>query len=316
MKKALVTGGNGFIGSHLVDALLVAGYKVRVLDLFGRRFGPVPVDAEWICSDINTEYVIREATTGMDVVFHLAWTSIHETSTREPLQDITSNLEPSVRLVDECYRAGVQRVVFLSSAGTAYGPAQYSPVDEKHPTDPISAYGITKLAVEKYLHLYHHLYDLDYVVLRASVPYGPGQDPRKRQGAISVFLYRLARGKPIEIWGDGSIVRDYFYIDDLVTAALSAAAAQTVPERVFNLGGGRGYSLNELVQVIEKVTGQRTKVEYQAGRPFDVPAMVLDTSRAAAYLKWTPQVELPEGVARTWHWILGLGELDSSPSWP
>jgi UDP-glucose 4-epimerase len=269
------------------------------------------VDVEWVRGDINTEYVIREATSGMDVVFHLAWTTIHETSTREPLLDITSNLEPSVRLVDECYHAGVQRIVFLSSAGTVYGSAQYSPVDEKHPTNPISAYGITKLAVEKYLYLYHHLYGMDYVVLRPSVPYGPGQDPRKRQGAISVFLYRLARNKPIEIWGDGSIVRDYFYIDDLVTAALSAAALQTVPEQVFNLGGGRGYSLNELVQIMEKVTGQRAQVEYQEGRRFDVPATVLDTSRAASYLKWTPRVELTEGVARTWQWILGLGELDS-----
>jgi UDP-glucose 4-epimerase len=311
MKRALVTGGNGFIGAHLVDALLGAGYKVRVLDLFGRRFGSMPQDVEWVRSDINTEYTIREAITGIDIVFHLAWTSIHETATREPLMDITSNLEPSVRLVDECHHAGVQRVVFLSSAGTVYGSAQYSPVDEAHPTNPISAYGITKLATEKYLHLYHHLYGLDYVVLRPSVPYGPGQDPRKRQGAISVFLYRLSRGRPIEIWGDGSIVRDYFYVDDLITAILSAASSDTAHERVFNIGGGRGYSLNELVQVIEQVTGRRAVVEYQAGRRFDVPAMVLDTSRAGTCLKWAPRVDLLEGVARTWKWVLSLGELDS-----
>jgi len=312
MSRALVTGGNGFIGSHLVDALVAQGYQVRVLDLFDRRFGRLPQGVEWIRSDINTEYAIRESVVGMDAVFHLAWTSIHETATRDPLMDMTTNLQPSVRLMDECCRAGVQRFVFLSSAGTVYGRARCLPVDEEHPTFPISAYGVTKLAVEKYLHMYRHLYGLDYVVLRPSVPYGPGQDPRRRQGAISVFLYRLATGQPIEIWGDGTVVRDYFYIDDLVTAILSAATLETLEERVFNIGGGRGYSLNELLQVIRGVTGQQPQVVYGPGRAFDVPALVLDTARAAGHLQWAPQVELSAGVARTWHWIQGLGALDSA----
>ena len=311
MGKILVTGGNGFIGSHLVDALLAQGCQVRVLDLFDRRFSRLPQGVEWIRSDINTEYAIREAVVGMDTVIHLAWTSIHETATRDPLMDITTNLQPSVRLMDECCHAGVQRLIFLSSAGTAYGRARYLPVNEEHPTDPISAYGITKLAVEKYLHLYHHLYGLDYVVLRPSVPYGPGQDPRRRQGAISVFLYRVARGKPVEIWGDGTVVRDYFYIDDLVTAILSAATLDTKGERVFNIGGGRGYSLNDLLQVIAEVTGRQAEVVHGPGRPFDVPALVLDTTRAARYLQWAPQIELAVGVARTWSWIRSLGDLGS-----
>lgn len=311
MKKALVTGGNGFIGSHLVDALLSSDYQVRVLDLFDRRFGSLPPAVEWVRSDMNTEYAIREAVIGMDIVVHLAWTSIHETATRDPLMDIKTNLQPSVRLLDECCRAGVQRVIFLSSAGTAYGLARYLPVDEQHPTDPISAYGITKLAVEKYLHLYHHLHGLDYIVFRPSVPYGPGQDPRRRQGAISVFLYRLARGTPVEIWGDGTVVRDYFYVDDLIAALLSAATVSSPQERVFNLGGGQGYSLNELLEVIQRVTGRRPEVKYAPARPFDVPALVMNTSRAARYLGWTPHVELTEGVARTWRWILSLGDLGS-----
>ena len=308
MSQVLVTGGNGFIGSHLVDALVAAGHHVRVLDLFDRRFGNVPANVEWIHSDINTEYAIREAVTGTNLVFHLAWTSIHETATRDPLMDITTNLEPSVRLIDECRHVGVQRVIFLSSAGTAYGLAQHQPVNEDHPTDPISAYGITKLAVEKYLHLYRHLYGLDYVVLRPSVPYGPGQDPSKRQGAVGVFLYHLARGLPIEIWGDGSVTRDYFYIDDLVTAALSAARAESLPEHIFNLGGGRGYTLNELLDVIHKVTGRPLQVTYTEGRRFDVPELVLDTTRAKHYLRWQPMISLEEGVARTWQWIQTLGQ--------
>ena len=121
-----------------------------------------------------------------------------------------------------------------------------------------------------------------------------------------MFLYRMARGEPIEIWGDGSITRDYFYIDDLISAIVSAATVKTEDDRVFNLGGGQGYSLTELIRVIEDITGQQAIVEYQPSRRFDVPALILDTSLAAKHLKWAPQVELAEGVARTWQWIATL----------
>jgi UDP-glucose 4-epimerase len=313
MKKALVTGGNGFIGSHLVDGLLLAGYQVRVLDLFGRRYGSLPQEVEHIQGDMSTDYAVRESLAGIDVVFHLAWTSIHEVATRDPQSDIETNLMPSVRLISQCCQSDVQRLVFLSSGGTVYGTARRLPIDEGHPTDPISAYGITKLAVEKYLQMYHHLYGLQYAILRPSVPYGPGQDPRRRQGAVSTFLNRATRDEPIEIWGDGSVVRDYFYVDDLVTAVLAAASAPPSLAPVYNIGGGRGYSLNDLLAVIERVTGRKARVEYQPGRPFDVPALVLDTSRARAELGWTPQVDLSAGIERTWAWINSLGGSDAQP---
>lgn len=307
--RALVTGGSGFIGSHLVDKLVSLGWNVRVLDLFDRRFGPAPASVDLIRADLSNEYAVREALVDVDVVYHLAWSTIHEVATREPLQDIEANVMPSVQLIDHCHSSGVQRVVFFSSGGTVYGPTQHLPITEAHPTYPINAYGITKLAVEKYLHMYHHLYGLEYVVLRPSVPYGPGQDPRRRQGAINVFLYRAARGEPIEIWGDGSVVRDYFFISDLVSAAVQAATAQGLEgEHVYNVGGGQGYSLNDLVEVIQKTAGRRVNTVYQPGRRFDVPSVVLDTSRAAACLQWRPEIGLSEGVERTWKWVLSLGE--------
>lgn len=305
--RALVTGGSGFIGAHLVDKLVALGWKVRVLDLFDRRFGSAPVGVDLIRAGVSNDYAVREALVDVEVVFHLAWSTIHEVATREPVQDIETNLAPSVQLIDQCCSSGVRRVVFFSSGGTVYGPTQHLPITEEQPTNPINAYGITKLAVEKYLHMYHHLYGLEYVILRPSVPYGPGQDPRRRQGAVNVFLYRAARGEPIEIWGDGSVVRDYFHISDLVSAAVQAATVQGLEgERVFNVGGGQGHSLNDLVEVIRKVAGRRVTVEYQPGRRFDVPSVVLDTSRAATILKWSPQVGLSEGVERTWKWVLGL----------
>jgi UDP-glucose 4-epimerase len=309
--KALVTGGSGFIGTHLVDELVTRGWKVRVLDLFDRRYGSLPRSVELVRADLSNDYALREALTDVEIVFHLAWGSIHEVATRDPLHDIEMNVMPSVRLIEHCRTVGVQRLVFLSSGGTVYGPARYLPIDEAHPTDPISAYGVTKLAVEKYLHMYHHLYGLDYVVLRPSVPYGPYQDPRRRQGAVSVFLYRALKGEPLDVWGDGSVVRDYFFIGDLISAMVLAATTREIEGgRVFNIGGGRGYSLNELIQVVEQVTGRPAMVRYQPGRPIDVPSVVLDTSHAAACFQWTPQVELADGVVRTWHWIRGLEGLD------
>jgi UDP-glucose 4-epimerase len=309
--RALVTGGSGFIGAHLVDALIALGWKVRVLDLFDRRFGLSPAGVDLIRANISNDYAVREALADVDVVFHLAWGTIHEVATRDPLQDIETNVMPSVQLIDHCHSTGVRRVVFFSSGGTVYGPAQHLPVTEAHPTHPISAYGITKLAVEKYLQMYHHLYGLEYAILRPSVPYGPGQDPRRRQGAINVFLYRAARGEAIEIWGDGSVIRDYFYISDLISAAVQAATVEGLEgERVYNVGGGQGYSLKDLVDVIRKTTGRTAKVVYRPERRFDVPSVVLDTSQAAAYLNWSPKIQLPDGVERTWRWILRLEDLD------
>jgi len=211
-----------------------------------------------------------------------------------------------VRLLNEARLTGVQRFVFLSSGGTVYGPAQSLPIAENHPTDPINAYGITKLAVEKYLHMFHVLYGLDTITLRPSVPYGPGQDPHRRQGAVGVFLHCIATRQPIEIWGDGNVRRDYFYIDDLVSAVLASLQIDSPPVRVFNVGGGRSYSLNDLLTLLGQITGREPIVRYCPGRKFDVPDLLLDTTRARTHLNWEPTVTLQDGIARTWEWILTL----------
>jgi len=305
--RVLVTGGNGFIGTYCVDALAAEGLEVHVYDLFERRLGALPERAGFTQGDLADQDRLRGALEGADAVLHLAWSGIHESSTRDPAGDVAANLLPSLRLVDACAELGVRRLVFLSSGGAVYGSGAPA-MGEEHPTDPISAYGISKLAVEKYLHLYRVQHGLEYVVLRPSVPYGPGQDAQRRQGVVSVFLHRIARGQPVEIWGDGSAIRDYFYVADLARATVAAVTRAPEGPRVFNLGGGRGYSLHQLLEILEEVTGRTPGVEYREPRKIDPPRVSLDISRAERHLGWRPVVDLREGVERTWEWIRRVTE--------
>jgi UDP-glucose 4-epimerase len=216
---------------------------------------------------------------------------------------IKANLLPSVSLFEACLHAKVGRVIFISSGGTIYGPARSLPIPETHPQNPINGYGINKLMVEKYLEMHNYLYGLDYTIVRPSVPYGPRQNPLGKQGAVAVFLYRVAKQLPIVIWGDGSVTRDYFYISDLVEALVACAERKTMHERVFNIGGGSEISLNTLLKSIEGVVGKKGVVEYQPARKFDAPRIALDINRAKRELDWKPKVSLQQGITQTWDWM-------------
>lgn len=305
--KSLVLGGNGFIGVHLVESLLAEGGPVRVYDRSPNRFGAASGGAEYVQGELGNYGLIREAVEGVGVVFHLVSTTLPKTSNDDPIYDVRSNLVDTLQLLEACVEAGVRKVVFASSGGTVYGSPRTVPITEDHPTNPITSYGIVKLAVEKYLGLFHHLHGLDYAALRISNPYGPYQDPRGQQGAIAVFLHRLLTGEPITIWGDGSVVRDYLYVSDLVEALGLAARADT-RRKVFNVGSGHGASLNELVAFAAEATGERPRVEYLPGRALDVPANVLDVTLAREELGWSPRTDLVEGMAGAWAWIRTLAE--------
>ncbi|MCB0164752.1 MAG: NAD-dependent epimerase/dehydratase family protein [Anaerolineae bacterium] len=304
--RALVIGGNGFIGSHLVDALSARGWKVTVYDLYERRYDPLPPQVRYIKGDLSQTYLLRQAVTETDVVFHLAWATIHEVANNDPTGDITANLIPSLHLIEICRQVGVRRLVFMSSGGTVYGPTDNLPISETHPQHPITAYGITKLAVEKYLQMFHHLYDLDYAILRPSVPFGPRQNPLARQGVVSVFLYRISRDLPITIWGDGSVTRDYFYISDLTNAIIAVAESEILNHRVFNIGGGQEISLLQLLELVEEVIGKKGKVNSAPARKFDIPRLLLDTQLATQELAWQPQVFMKQGIVQTWQWMSGI----------
>jgi len=299
--KCVLVGGAGFIGSHLAQRLLAAGHAVRVFDRHdpGAAGGyPGRGHVQWLTRSFLDAEPLRRALAGCDVAFHLAWTSLPKSSNEDPAGDAESNVVGTLRLLDAWRQAGGGKLVFASSGGTVYGTPRAVPIVEDHPTQPLSSYGITKLAVEKYLELYRVLHGLDYCALRLANPYGERQRVASGQGAVTAFLYRAHRGEPIEIWGDGRVVRDYLYVGD-VADALVRALGHRGERRVINIGSGVGRDLNEIVTAIERVLGRPVERRHLPGRSFDVPANVLDVSLARAELGWTPATSFEDGLTRT-----------------
>lgn len=303
----LVLGGRGFIGSHLITALLSHGYRVRCFDrphvvTLGRDLLDTP-GFVLIEGDLANEAEIAEAIDGCDICYHLVSTTLPKSSNADPVYDIESNVVASVKLLNHAVKSGVRKIIFASSGGTVYGNPVSIPIQESHPTNPVCSYGISKLAIEKYLGLFKQLHGLDYTVLRIANPFGERQRTHSSQGAVAVFLNKVLRGEPVEIWGDGSVVRDYIHIADVVDALL-AALDQKSSEHVFNIGSGQGLSLNELLDAIERVTKCKAIRQYVTGRPFDVPASVLSIERARVALGWSPQVDFEQGLARFAEWLM------------
>ena len=300
--KYLILGGNGFIGTHVVERLLAEGGHVRVYDRADNRFLGRQPQVEYIYGEMGNRGLIRAALTDIDVVCHLASTTVPGTSNDDPAFDVQTNVVDTIRLLEACVTAGVKRVVFLSSGGTIYGLPERLPIPESHPLNPISSYGIAKLAIEKYLAMFHHLHGLDYRVLRPANAYGERQNPLGQQGLVGVFLGKIARGEPIVVWGDGSVTRDYVYVAD-IAEAIYQALTTTAPARIFNIGNGAGVSVNEMLSRLKAVVGRELDVRYTGARGFDVPASVLDISLARDQLGWTPRTDLDTGLLRTWRWI-------------
>lgn len=299
--RALVLGGGGFIGSHLVTALLAQGYSVRVLERPYRQRSPVlPAHPklEWQEGDFGNTQDILRALNGVDTVFHLVSTTQPKSSNDDPAFDVTSNLLATLNLLEQMRAHPAAKLLFVSSGGTVYGTPRQTPIPETHPTEPVCSYGIVKLAIEKYLALYRLLHGLDYRVLRVANPYGPGQEANHAQGVVGTFLSRVLHDQPIEVWGDGSVVRDYLYISDTVQALLKAARYDG-EERIFNIGSGQGHSVREIIGAVEQATGKAARASYTAARKFDVPVSVLDIARAGRELGWQPEVDLNEGLRLT-----------------
>lgn len=299
--KCVVLGGGGFIGSAVVDRLLRDGHVIRVLERPSvEPFRKFLLDerVEWVAGDFMNAHDVTEAIDGMDVVVHLVSSTLPKTSNDDPINDVQGNLVTTLRMLEAMVARNVNKVVFISSGGTVYGTPIYLPIDEMHPTNPYVSYGITKLAIEKYLILFERIHGIKTSILRVANPFGERQRLENAQGAVGVFMHRALSQQPIEIWGDGSVTRDYIYIDD-VAEAFARAVQYFGSKTVFNIGSGVGTTLNELIKIIEDVLGKRIECRYLPARPFDVPVSVLKNALAREELKWAPQVSLHDGIART-----------------
>ncbi len=214
-----------------------------------------------------------------------------------------SNVVSTLQLLEAMRGIGIKKIVFASSGGTVYGQPIRTPIDEGHPTDPTTSYGITKLTIEKYMQLEKVLHGLQPVILRVANPYGERQRVEHAQGVVAAFLKRALADQPIEIWGDGSVVRDYLHVSD-VAEAFAAALGYQGAETVFNIGSGSGTSLNELVRLLSQQLNKELCVNYQPARDFDVKSNVLNCQRALRDLGWQPQVSMAVGLERTLKWLL------------
>ncbi|MGH6693334.1 MAG: NAD-dependent epimerase/dehydratase family protein, partial [Gammaproteobacteria bacterium] len=286
--KCVLLGGAGFMGSHLAERLLQAGHAVRVFDQPDR--GPAGGvssrrDIEWMRGDFRDPADVAAAIAGCQAVFHLVSTTLPQSSNANPAADVADNVIGTVQLLEACRREGGHKIIFASSGGTVYGVPRAVPITEEHPTHPITSYGIGKLTIEKYLELYRVLHGIDYCVLRISNPFGERQRVASGQGAVTTFLHRAHRGETIEIWGDGSVVRDYLYVGD-VAEALARTVDYRGERRIVNIGSGVGRDLNEIIAAIERVIGRPVQKRHVPGRTFDVPVNVLDIRLARVALGW------------------------------
>ena len=299
--QAAVLGGAGFIGSHIVDALVARGHHVTVFDRAPERFRAPLDNVDYIYGDFSDLTALAAVLRGKDAVFHLVSTTFPGTANRDPRADVSSNLLGTLALIEEMQRQDIKRLIYLSSGGTVYGPLPDHPVAETHPLRPINSYGIVKATVEHYLSMYHALGALDPLAIRAANPFGPRQSHTGVQGVVATFMRQLIDGQSIEIWGDGHVIRDYLYISDLADLCVTAAESDLCG--ALNAGSGQGTSLLQLIAALAEITDQEILPTFKPTRSVDVPYSVLDVEKAKSVLNWTPATSLKEGLGKTWAWM-------------
>jgi UDP-glucose 4-epimerase len=296
--KILVTGGAGFIASHVVDGFVQAGHQVVIVDNLssGHRENINPKATFYQLDIRSPELAAVFEREKPDIVDHHAAQIDVRRSVAEPVYDAEVNILGSLNLLQNAVKYGVKKIIYISSGGAVYGEPEYLPCDEKHPIKPMSPYGVTKHTIEHYLYLYQQNYGLRHLVLRYANVYGPRQDPNGEAGVVAIFGKRMLKGEPVTINGDGQQERDFVYVGDCARANLIGLERG---EGIYNLGMGVATSINEVFQCLKKLTGYKLEPTYGPAKMGDILRIYLDAGKARRELGWEPVVSLEDGLGRT-----------------
>jgi UDP-glucose 4-epimerase len=311
MSTVLVTGGAGFIGSHVVDALMESHHNVIVVDnLSAGKKENINTGASFHCMDIRSgdlSNIFSENKVDW-VIHHAAQIDVRK-SVDDPQFDAQINICGMLNVLENCRRHGVKGVVFASSGGAIYGETEHLPVVETTPKGPLSPYGISKLTTENYLYYYYRTFNLPYIALRYANVYGPRQDTGGEAGVIAIFIGKMASGKSVSIFGDGEQVRDYVFVKDIARANIQALKklesgagsrfSASIDERAFHIATSTGTSVNELFAKLKKITGFKGEANYEAERKGELRRIFLDIQKAENELSWKPTVKLNDGLKQT-----------------
>ncbi len=301
--RYLITGGAGFIGSHLVKHVLGAGGNVRVVDNLStgsaKRLNQIRDSVELVTGDLADNSVAAEVVKDVDYVLHQAAVPSVQRSVVDPVGTNRSNVTATLNLLENSRKARVRRFVYAASS-SAYGDTEVLPKSEDMPANPLSPYALQKWVGERYCKLYHELYGLETVSLRYFNVFGPGQDPYSEYSAvIPKFTTKLLAQEPITVYGDGEQSRDFTYIDNVIQANLLALRAPNAPGEVCNIGCGQRVTLNQLIQILEELLKVRTQVTYAPAKPGDVRHSLADITKATRVLGYVPETEIEEGLRKT-----------------
>ena len=311
MRKVLITGGAGFIGSHVADLFIDNGWDVTIVDDFssGKREN-IPAKATFHEISVKSAEFSRLASTGnFDVAAHLAAQMDVRKSVADPIADAATNILGTLNLMEALGKSGARtRVIFASTGGALYGDFNTPPNLETYPKDPESPYAIAKLSAEYYLAYYSRVHNHEYAALRFGNVYGPRQDPHGEAGVVAIFCRRILNDKALTVFGDGLQTRDYVYVGD-VARAVWLAATKPLPEkgrldaRGFNIGTGEGTSVLEIARLLQKTAGSEVPIEFAPHRPGEQQESFVNAGKAREILGWAPEVTLSEGLAKTYAWF-------------